>query len=301
MFLTKDNDTMLTILQDRPDDSSWMALWSSRKEGEKRARPHVTDKEWSVWKKMRQEFLQEPPRRMREHHADFLVYEIFHRVVKLLRPICFAYARRLGYFHQFNMQVFETEWLSELSDVHFELTDLARSIRPMRQVVRRIINDSNWGERGRGGESVKTYMADVEDAIEQHLEDFIQLQEMARTLTQGHQEYREERTNVTLFTLSIVSAVFLPAQFLTGLYGMNFQDQDGRPTIPELKNEHGYALFWCLLGGCLLIVTIFLCCISKFGHSAPCSSLQSALKGPLSQCSHGACGHEHLQVDSESD
>eukprot|EP00420_Gonyaulax_spinifera_P000969 CAMPEP_0197936986 /NCGR_PEP_ID=MMETSP1439-20131203/115825_1 /TAXON_ID=66791 /ORGANISM="Gonyaulax spinifera, Strain CCMP409" /LENGTH=42 /DNA_ID= /DNA_START= /DNA_END= /DNA_ORIENTATION= len=41
--------------------------------------------------------------------------------------------------------------------------------------------------------------------------------------------------NNMIFVLTAATAVFLPAQFFAGVYGMNFVDEDGRPTIPELK------------------------------------------------------------------
>lgn len=40
------------------------------------------------------------------------------------------------------------------------------------------------------------------------------------------------------YTLTLVATVFLPAQFLTGLYGMNFVN------MPELQYEHAYMIWW---------------------------------------------------------
>jgi magnesium transporter len=46
------------------------------------------------------------------------------------------------------------------------------------------------------------------------------------------------RTNKVMNRLTVVSVVFLPLTFLCGVYGMNFE------VLPELKWQHGYALFW---------------------------------------------------------
>ena len=59
-----------------------------------------------------------------------------------------------------------------------------------------------------------------------------------------HEFYRtvqDDRMNRTLYVLTLVTTVFVPAQFLTGLYGMNFE------VMPELKWEYSYAVFWCVL------------------------------------------------------
>lgn len=51
-------------------------------------------------------------------------------------------------------------------------------------------------------------------------------------------------------TLTVISAVFLPAQFLTGVYGMNFVD------MPELSKSWGYEMFWAI--SILMMVTLFI-------------------------------------------
>merc|ERR1712113_907329 len=142
--------------------------------------------------------------------------------------------------------------LKELHEVQIELVDLVRSIRPMQQALRHIINDEDLG-----GVS-KIYLEDVEGTIDQMLEDVIQLQEMGRRLELAHGEHRDRRVNATLFVLSVVSVVFLPAQFITGLYGMNFEARDGSPGIPELTFQNGYVYFWILQAVCFVLMMILL-------------------------------------------
>ena len=51
--------------------------------------------------------------------------------------------------------------------------------------------------------------------------------------------------------LTLVTTIFCPAQFLCGVYGMNFVDDTGRPGIPELLWKNGYLYFWLLILGYL--------------------------------------------------
>lgn len=44
-----------------------------------------------------------------------------------------------------------------------------------------------------------------------------------------------------MYTLTLVATFFLPAQFLTGLYGMNFVN------MPELTFEYGYLCWWLVI------------------------------------------------------
>ena len=51
----------------------------------------------------------------------------------------------------------------------------------------------------------------------------------------------ELQTNSVLNTLTVLSAVFVPGNFLAAVWGMNFDD------MPELHWEVGYPIFWTLM------------------------------------------------------
>lgn len=55
------------------------------------------------------------------------------------------------------------------------------------------------------------------------------------------------RTNEIMRVLTVVSIFFLPLNFITGVYGMNFEH------MPELKSEHGY---YVVLGIMLFVVSM---------------------------------------------
>lgn len=44
-----------------------------------------------------------------------------------------------------------------------------------------------------------------------------------------------------MYALTLVTTVFVPAQFITGVYGMNFT------YMPELNFEYSYAIFWIIV------------------------------------------------------
>jgi magnesium transporter len=55
------------------------------------------------------------------------------------------------------------------------------------------------------------------------------------------------RTNEVMRVLTVMSVVFMPLTFVTGVYGMNFD-------APEFKWKYGYASVWILLVGVLVTV-----------------------------------------------
>merc|ERR1711920_765482 len=139
--------------------------------------------------------------------------------------------------------------------------DIARSIRPWLSVVRRIIDEPIAG-------SAKVYLEDVVDLIHSVEGDLEQLTQMARNLEESQERFRDKRMNDILFALSIITAIFLPAQFWTGVYGMNFVAEDGAPAMPELTMEQGYVYFWIVAGisSCIMMV----CLAIKSGSSWRC-------------------------------
>jgi Mg2+ and Co2+ transporter CorA len=236
-------ETLLTIHQERPDESSWLAMWRGCDENQRRAKPMK-----DIWAELFSDLADNPPRRMREEAADFLAYEVLSRVVEQLQPVVDAYARRLGFMRQQQQDTFGQAWLQELEDVQLELADIARSIRPMRSVVNRIIDEPIAG-------SAKTYLEDVVDLIQALEDDVAQLTQMAKNLEESQERHRDKRMNDILFSLSIITAMFLPAQFWTGVYGMNFAQDDGS-TIPELEWDNGYLYFWLVAIGSSTLMSV---------------------------------------------
>jgi len=44
--------------------------------------------------------------------------------------------------------------------------------------------------------------------------------------------------DIVMKTLTIISTIFIPLTFITGVYGMNFS------FMPELEYDYGYFFFW---------------------------------------------------------
>ena len=64
----------------------------------------------------------------------------------------------------------------------------------------------------------------------------------------------QKKQNDVLYVLTVTTTCFIPMQLFTGVYGMNFVDDDGEPGQPELRwGSMGYVYFWLLvvLGGLL--------------------------------------------------
>jgi magnesium transporter len=90
-------------------------------------------------------------------------------------------------------------------------------------------------------ESFKEYVGKVSkqaDGLESVCEMYIG---RCLSILQRVEVYQEQRTNQTLFLLTIVTTLMVPVEFLTGMWGMNFVN------MPDLETSWGYFMFLALI------------------------------------------------------
>jgi len=99
------------------------------------------------------------------------------------------------------------------------------------------------------------YLRDITDHLDEVSDDTSTLVDKCGVLIQSYERVLEccqderrqqasDRMNDTLFALTVFTTIFMPLQLIAGVYGMNFQDRDGKPTMPELLWPQGYTYFW---------------------------------------------------------
>jgi Mg2+ and Co2+ transporter CorA len=126
-----------------------------------------------------------------------------------------------------------------------QMSQLYRIVRPVATLADTFTSRQQWS-----GDAM-LYVSDIRSNVSRFLEDVAASKENAKSISDQYHQYAEAKTSSVLYALTLVTTVFVPGQFLTGLYGMNFQDENGKPTIPELTWEYGYVFFW----GLFIIVT----------------------------------------------
>eukprot|EP00756_Hemistasia_phaeocysticola_P065463 Hpha_TRINITY_DN8570_c0_g1::TRINITY_DN8570_c0_g1_i1::g.146308::m.146308 len=199
----------------------------------------LTGRGGDIWQDLREK-LQESHVRTREKQVDFLLHEILALAIDEIKPIIGAYRGRLELWHktmQYEKSDLSPTFLQEISHISLELKDLLRVIRPMRHILRQFAEDSAISQ------DCRMYLEDSRVRLEHMVEDIVSLVDMCRTLQDDYRQHSDRKLNSTLFLLTVATAVFMPVQFMAGVYGMNFVDDKGKPTIPELRSEYGYPIF----------------------------------------------------------
>ena len=100
---------------------------------------------------------------------------------------------------------------------------LRRYMSPQREALAGFLRDSDRFLVGDDRHSLR----DSQDALVRLLEDLDMIRERALLLQEQIVELRAEAMNSRLFVLSVISAVFLPLGFFTGLFGVNVGGMPG--------------------------------------------------------------------------
>jgi magnesium transporter len=132
---------------------------------------------------------------------------------------------------------------TRISSLRHDLLHIRRTLSPMRDAVRRVIDDTVEVEEG-----PEVFPHDVEVAFNAAYDKLLRASDgldFARDLLAGVRDYQQSKIsndqNDVMKRLTVIAALLLLPTFIVGLYGQNFVD------IPELRWHYGYAYVWAVI------------------------------------------------------
>ncbi|ETL79188.1 magnesium and cobalt transporter CorA [Phytophthora nicotianae] len=170
--------------------------------------------------------------KVRQNGTAFLVYSIVDVCIDELSPIAHTYGAKVAMLSRLlrhDPRNFDVDRLAKCSK---EIKGLKLLCKPLREMITQLMESNDFE-----GETLR-YFRDVQDHVTVIDETCDRLLDRCHSLVNDFHNARHAQQNEVSYTLTLVATVFLPAQFLTGLYGMNFVN------MPELQYEHGYMIWW---------------------------------------------------------
>jgi magnesium transporter len=132
---------------------------------------------------------------------------------------------------------------SRISALRHDLLHIRRTLSPMRDAVRRVIDGTVEVEDG-----PEVFPHEVEVAFNAAYDKFLRASDgldLARDLLASVRDYQQAKIandqNDVMKRLTVIAALLLLPTFIVGLYGQNFRD------IPELRWHFGYGFVWGLI------------------------------------------------------
>ncbi|NLG26267.1 MAG: magnesium/cobalt transporter CorA [Chloroflexi bacterium] len=124
------------------------------------------------------------------------------------------------------------ETLPLIHDMKQEMIELRRSVWPLREVV----GSLSRRETPLIGDATIIYFRDVYDHAFQVMDTIETFRDMISGMLDIYLSSISNRMNEIMKVLTIVSTVFIPLTFVSGVYGMNFD------FMPELRWRYGYPM-----------------------------------------------------------
>lgn len=191
--------------------------------------------------------LQNETSMLRRSEDDYLLYAIIDSLIDHY----FVIVEHL----ENNMEALEEQLdkqSSSLQDIHKlkkELLHVRRSVVPVRDILLFLMKDNGTLI----SQKTQVYLRDVYDHYVQVHESLEMIRDMVAGMVEVHLSLVSNRMNEIMKYLTVITSIFIPLTFITGIYGMNFVN------MPELKWEYGYYITLSVL----MLMGIFLYFVFK--------------------------------------
>ncbi len=183
-----------------------------------------------LWDPIRKR-LEDPHSRLRARGADFLLYALIDGMVDGLFPMLDDYSDRIEELEERAQTETGADVLHAINGLRRELMLLRRAVAPMRELARQLMAEPMLSEE------THTYLRDVHDHAMQCVDLLEVYRDLAASLSETWLGMQGHRMNQVMKALTLLTALFIPITFVSGVFGMNFEK------MPLLKDGHGFAVF----------------------------------------------------------
>ena len=179
--------------------------------------------------------LRESRGRIRDVGADYLAYALLDAVVDAYFPVLEQYGEALEDTEQDVLRGSAQEIIQRIHSIKHDLLILRRAIWPMREAVHTLVRDPHPVIH----DETRIYLRDCYDHTIQLIDLLETYRELGSDLRDLYLSSASNRMNEIMKVLTVISTIFIPLNFIAGVYGMNFNTEYPW-NMPELNWRFGY-------------------------------------------------------------
>lgn len=184
---------------------------------------------------------------IRQLGPDYLAYALIDTLVDRYYPIAQALSEEIEELEDEIVENPRPDALTGIHRVRRRLIVIRRVGMPQREAIATLVREpSKWVS-----DAVRPFLRDTLEHIAQIVELVESSRELCVGLTEIHLSNMSQRTNEVMKVLTILSSIFIPATFLAGLFGMNFDH------IPGLHRPGAFVLLIAAMGVIALVMLLF--------------------------------------------
>ncbi|ASJ02931.1 magnesium and cobalt transport protein CorA [Thermococcus profundus] len=184
---------------------------------------------------------------IRKRGADYLLFALLEAIVENYVPILERISAEMEKTESLILRKPDQVILKKIHHMRREVLFMRRTVFPLLEFFRRLRME---GASFFGDETAKQF-----EELHDHVRDILGIietqKELADSLVEFYYSTISMRTNEVMRILTVVSTIFIPLTFITGLYGMNFRH------MPELQWRYGYPVVLLLMLGIALGMLVY--------------------------------------------
>ncbi|POF34130.1 zinc transporter ZntB [Roseibium marinum] len=169
--------------------------------------------------------------------ASQLYERLIHRITERMAEVLASVDNRLFQIEESIDIALASEQRRQLSVLRQEGAALRRYISPQKEALTNIlIEPPAWFD-----DESRLRLRETTDRVVRYVEEIDAARERAMVIKDDIANQLAEATNKTLYILAIISGIFLPLSFFTGLLGINIGG------IPAAENDNAFWIFCVLM------------------------------------------------------
>jgi magnesium transporter len=184
--------------------------------------------------------------------ADYLAYSLIDALIDEFFPVLEKYGERLETLEDEVIKRATPDTLNEVHRIKRELLLTRRMAWPEREVVNALQREGNDLIRP----ETRVFLRDCYDHIIQVIDMIETYRDLAGGLLEVYLSSVSNRMNEIMKVLTIISTIFIPLNFIAGVYGMNF-DRNSPYNMPELGWRYGYPAVLCVMAAVGLSLVLY--------------------------------------------
>ena len=174
--------------------------------------------------------------------SEFLI-ELTYRIIERMEDIIDNIEDRADQLEENIINSSDLKDRNEILAIRRESIVLRRYLFPQKEAMNKLYHDKiTWIN-----EYERIELREINDQLIRHIEELDTIKDKVTLIQEELSNMLSDQMNKKMYMLSIISAIFLPLTFLTGLLGINI---DG---IPGAKNENAFLIFCVML---IVVVSI---------------------------------------------
>jgi magnesium transporter len=167
---------------------------------------------------------------IRSRGADYLVFTLLDIIIDGYLDLMDQLEEKSKKLEHKLITTPHERYYEQIRQNKYQLIALKKMVHPLREAVNKLLRTEN----ALINQFVHKYIQDLSDHVSNVADSIESLREINDSHREIHFTSINHRMNRVMEVLTLVSTIFIPLTFITGLYGMNFD------YMPELKHPNGY-------------------------------------------------------------